>query len=112
MFIQLHMNYYPSLSSLNMTNVYGFILISSYLIQLVTGLLLVMVYSPTASYNNTFNVIVAIGNDHNMGYIIRNLHIIFASVLFFIIYMHLNRGLYINTFISNSHVINLGYVYL
>jgi len=44
-----------------MTNVYGFILISSYLIQLVTGLLLVMVYSPTASYNNTFNVIVAIG---------------------------------------------------
>ena len=104
--ISLHITSYPSTSSFNLTNTLGFLLIMGFALQFVTGLLLVMYYSPTSSYNITFSVVISIGNDHNLGFIIRNFHIIMAGCLFIFLYLHWLRGL-ILYMIYSAHLLNL-----
>ena len=61
-------------------------------IQIVTGVTLAMHYNPNVL--EAFNSIEHIMRDVNNGWLIRYLHSNTASAFFFIVYLHIGRGLY------------------
>ena len=61
-------------------------------IQIITGITLAMHYSPSIS--EAFNSIEHIMRDVNNGWLIRYLHSNTASAFFFLVYLHIGRGLY------------------
>jgi len=74
----LHITFYTSYLGFNYVNTIGFILISLYVIQLVSGLQLSLYYNYSLSYY-AFDTIQFIMKDVNLGYIIRVFHIIGSS---------------------------------
>ena len=61
-------------------------------IQIVTGVTLAMHYNPSVA--EAFNSIEHIMRDVNNGWLIRYLHSNTASAFFFLVYLHIGRGLY------------------
>lgn len=62
------------------------------IIQIVTGITLAMHYNP--SVLEAFNSVEHIMRDVNNGWLIRYLHSNTASAFFFLVYLHIGRGLY------------------
>lgn len=62
------------------------------IIQIVTGVTLAMHYNPSVA--EAFNSIEHIMRDVNNGWLIRYLHANTASAFFFLVYLHIGRGLY------------------
>nr|YP_044725.1 cytochrome b [Abronia graminea]BAD24775.1 cytochrome b [Abronia graminea] len=84
----------PNLSSWwNFGSLLGLCLI----IQIITGILLAMHYTPHISM--AFSSIAHISRDVNYGWLLRNLHANGASMFFFCIYSHIGRGLYYGSFL-------------
>nr|QXX99487.1 cytochrome b [Dimorphostylis asiatica] len=75
---------------------FGFMLFMCLLIQLVTGIFLVMDYSST--HNLVFFNLAHTMMDMNNGWLIRNIHASGASLFFLLIYCHIGRGMYHNSF--------------
>lgn len=67
-------------------------------IQIVTGVTLAMHYTP--SVLEAFNSIEHIMRDVNNGWLIRYLHANTASAFFFLLYLHVGRGLYYGSYKS------------
>lgn len=67
-------------------------------IQIVTGVTLAMHYTPSVS--EAFNSIEHIMRDVNNGWLIRYLHSNTASAFFFLVYLHIGRGLYYGSYKS------------
>nr|ARO74694.1 cytochrome b [Mexistrophia reticulata] len=67
-------------------------------IQVLSGLLLSLHY--TADLTNTFNSVVHIMRDVPSGWLIRSVHANGASFFFLFIYMHMARGLYYQSYIT------------
>ena len=67
-------------------------------IQIVTGVTLAMHYTP--SVLEAFNSVEHIMRDVNNGWLIRYLHANTASAFFFILYLHVGRGLYYGSYKS------------
>ena len=76
----------------NFGSLLGFCLI----IQIVTGVTLAMHYNP--SVLEAFNSVEHIMRDVNNGWLIRYLHSNTASAFFFIVYLHIGRGLYYGSY--------------
>ena len=80
----------------------GFILGITLCLQVVTGLVLSINY--VASRDLAFMSVIHIIRDLDSGWIIRYLHINGASLFFILLYTHLGRGLYFNSFITTPIV--------
>ena len=65
-------------------------------IQIVTGVTLAMHYTPSVS--EAFNSVEHIMRDVNNGWLVRYLHANTASAFFFIMYLHIGRGLYYGSY--------------
>jgi len=65
-------------------------------IQIVTGVTLAMHYNP--SVLEAFNSVEHIMRDVNNGWLIRYLHSNTASAFFFLVYLHISRGLYYGSY--------------
>ena len=67
-------------------------------IQIVTGVTLAMHYTPSAL--EAFNSVEHIMRDVNNGWLVRYLHSNTASAFFFLLYLHIGRGLYYGSYKS------------
>ena len=68
------------------------------IIQIVTGVTLAMHYTP--SVLEAFNSVEHIMRDVNNGWLVRYLHSNTASAFFFLVYLHIGRGLYYGSYKS------------
>jgi ubiquinol-cytochrome c reductase cytochrome b subunit len=65
-------------------------------IQIITGVTLAMHYTP--SVNEAFNSVEHIMRDVNNGWLVRYLHSNTASAFFFLVYLHIGRGMYYGSY--------------
>jgi len=65
-------------------------------IQIVTGVTLAMHYTPTVY--EAFNSVEHIMRDVNNGWLVRYLHSNTASAFFFLVYLHIGRGMYYGSY--------------
>nr|QNV11931.1 cytochrome b [Planorbarius corneus] len=76
------------------------------MMQIVTGLFLSMHY--TSDISNTFNSIIHIMRDVPMGWVFRFLHANGASFFFLFMYLHVGRGLYYQSYLTQSRTWMVG----
>lgn len=77
---------------------FGSLLLICLVIQIITGVTLAMHYNP--SIFEAFNSVEHIMRDVNNGWLIRYLHSNTASAFFFLVYLHIGRGLYYGSYRS------------
>lgn len=65
-------------------------------VQLITGILLAMYYTPSAEL--AFSSVRHIINDVEYGAFVRMFHASGSSVFFFVVYLHIFRGLYYGSY--------------
>ena len=75
---------------------FGSLLAFCLVIQIITGITLAMHYN--SSVLEAFNSVEHIMRDVNNGWLIRYLHSNTASAFFFIVYLHIGRGLYYGSY--------------
>jgi len=75
---------------------FGSLLAFCLIIQIITGVTLAMHYNP--SVLEAFNSVEHIMRDVNNGWLIRYLHSNTASAFFFLVYLHIGRGLYYGSY--------------
>lgn len=75
---------------------FGSLLAFCLIIQIVTGVTLGMHYTPSVS--EAFDSVEHIMRDVNNGWLIRYLHSNTASAFFFLVYLHIGRGLYYGSY--------------
>jgi len=86
----------PQPSNLSYAWNFGSLLAFCLVIQIITGVTLAMHYN--ASVLEAFNSVEHIMRDVNNGWLIRYLHSNTASAFFFIVYLHIGRGLYYGSY--------------
>ena len=77
---------------------FGSLLAFCLIIQIVTGVTLAMHYNPSVA--EAFNSVEHIMRDVNNGWLIRYLHANTASAFFFLVYLHIGRGIYYGSYRS------------
>lgn len=77
---------------------FGSLLAFSLVIQIITGVTLAMHYNP--SVQEAFESVEHIMRDVNNGWLIRYLHSNAASAFFFLVYLHIGRGMYYGSYIA------------
>ena len=87
---------YPTPRNLNYWWTFGGILSFMLAAQIVTGVILVMHYTPHATM--AFSSIEHIMRDVNYGWLIRYLHANGASMFFIAVYIHMFRGMYYGSY--------------
>ena len=75
---------------------FGSLLLLCLVIQIITGVTLAMHYSPNVL--EAFNSIEHIMRDVNNGWLVRYLHSNTASAFFFLVYLHIGRGIYYGSY--------------
>nr|QTA71681.1 cytochrome b [Physunio superbus] len=70
------------------------------LIQIISGLLLAIHYTPNTDH--AFETICHIMRDVNFGWMLRYIHASGASVFFLILYTHMGRGIYYSSYLSQE----------
>lgn len=86
----------PTPSNLSYLWNFGSLLAICLIIQIVTGVTLAMHYTPSVS--EAFNSVEHIMRDVNNGWLIRYLHANTASAFFFLVYLHVGRGIYYGSY--------------
>jgi len=86
----------PQPSNLSYAWNFGSLLAFCLIIQIVSGVTLAMHYNP--SVMEAFNSVEHIMRDVNNGWFIRYLHSNTASAFFFLVYLHIGRGLYYGSY--------------
>ncbi|MFL5121478.1 MAG: cytochrome bc complex cytochrome b subunit [Microvirga sp.] len=87
---------YPTPRNLNYWWTFGAILSLCLASQLITGIILVMHYTPSADH--AFASVEHIMRDVNYGWLIRYMHANGASMFFIAVYVHMLRGLYYGSY--------------
>ena len=87
---------YPTPRNLNYWWTFGAILSFMLGIQILTGVILAMHYTPNADL--AFRSVELIVRDVNYGWLLRNMHAVGASMFFFAVYIHMFRGLYYGSY--------------
>nr|WDA97079.1 cytochrome b [Macaca mulatta]WDA97495.1 cytochrome b [Macaca mulatta] len=87
----------PAPPNLSMWWNFGSLLTACLILQIITGLLLAMHYSPDTS--SAFSSIAHITRDVKYGWITRYLHANGASMLFICLFLHIGRGLYYGSYL-------------
>lgn len=86
----------PTPKNLNWMWIWGIILTFCLVLQIVTGIVLAMHYTPHVDM--AFRSVEHIMRDVNGGYMLRYLHANGASLFFFAVYMHIFRNLYYGSY--------------
>ncbi|HVZ29520.1 MAG TPA: cytochrome b N-terminal domain-containing protein [Asticcacaulis sp.] len=94
---------YPTPKNLNYWWTFGGILSLCLGIQIITGIILAMHYTPTAA--GAFDSVERIMRDVNGGWLIRYTHANGASMFFFAVYIHMFRGLYYGSYKAPREVL-------
>ena len=94
---------YPTPRNLNYWWTFGGILTLCLMVQIITGLILVMHYTPSA--DQAFNSVEHIMRDVNYGWLIRYTHANGASMFFIAVYIHMFRGLYYSSYKAPREVL-------
>ena len=87
---------YPTPRNLNYWWTFGAILSLMLGLQILTGVILAMHYTPHADL--AFKSVELIVRDVNYGWLLRNMHACGASMFFFAVYIHMLRGLYYGSY--------------
>jgi len=87
---------YPTPRNLNYWWTFGAILSFMLGMQILTGVILAMHYTPNADL--AFRSVELIVRDVNYGWLLRNMHAVGASMFFFAVYVHMFRGLYYGSY--------------
>ncbi|MEI6187229.1 MAG: cytochrome b/b6 [Alphaproteobacteria bacterium] len=72
-------------------------------LQILTGIFLAMHYSPDAA--TAFDSVENIMRNVNYGWLIRYMHAVGASIFFFVVYIHISRGMYYGSFKSPREMV-------
>ncbi|MCA0406311.1 MAG: cytochrome b/b6 [Proteobacteria bacterium] len=94
---------YPVPRNLNYFWTFGGILMFVLIAQIVTGIVLVMHYTPHTSM--AFDSIEGIMRDVNWGWLMRYMHANGASMFFVAVYIHIARGLYYGSYKAPREVL-------
>ncbi len=86
----------PTPKNLNWWWIFGIVLAFCLVLQIVTGIVLAMHYTPDASM--AFASVEHIMRDVNSGYMLRYLHANGGSLFFFAVYVHIFRGLFYGSY--------------
>ncbi|MCP1337500.1 cytochrome b [Futiania mangrovi] len=90
------LNAFPTPKNLNYWYTFGGILTFMLVVQIITGVVLVMHYTPHTDY--AFASIEHIMRDVNSGWLLRYIHMNGASMFFIAVYIHIFRGLYYGSY--------------
>lgn len=85
----------PTPTSISFVWNMGFLLGIALIIQIITGLVLSINYTPATRL--AFESVVHIIRDIDSGWIVRYIHINGASLFFILLYLHIARGVYFNS---------------
>ncbi len=101
--IREHVTEYPAPRNLNYMWNFGSLALTVLVLQILTGIFLVMYYKPSAEltfggYTVAFDSVERIMRDINFGWLIRYMHAVGASAFFVVVYMHIARGLYYGSY--------------
>ncbi|MEM9095487.1 MAG: cytochrome b/b6 [Pseudomonadota bacterium] len=91
-----HLMTFPTPKNLNYAYVFGGILAVCLVVQIVTGIVLAMHYTPHIDY--AFASVEHIMRDVNSGWWLRYAHSNGASMFFIAVYLHIFRGLYYGSY--------------
>ena len=86
----------PTPKNLNWMWIWGIVLAFCLVLQIITGIVLAMHYTPQADL--AFASVEHIMRNVNGGYMLRYLHSNGASLFFFAVYLHIFRGLYYGSY--------------
>jgi ubiquinol-cytochrome c reductase cytochrome b/c1 subunit len=87
---------YPTPRNLNYWWTFGGILTFMLGVQMITGIVLAMHYTPHVDF--AFNSVEGIMRDVNYGWLLRYIHASGASFFFVAVYMHMARGMYYGSY--------------
>src|SRR5271163_2781160 len=87
---------YPTPRNLNYWWTFGGILAFMLTVQILTGIVLAMHYTPNV--NLAFNSVESIMRDVNYGWLLRYIHANGASFFFVAVYIHIARGMYYGSY--------------
>lgn len=101
--IKSQLTEYPAPKNLNYMWNFGSLALLVLVLQILTGVFLVMYYKPSAAetfggFTVAFDSVERIMRDVNFGWLIRYMHAVGASMFFVVIYMHIGRGLYYGSY--------------
>jgi len=101
--IKSQLTEYPVPKNLNYMWNFGSLALLVLVLQILTGIFLVMYYKPSAEltyggYTVAFDSVERIMRDINFGWLIRYMHAVGASAFFVVVYMHIARGLYYGSY--------------
>jgi len=94
---------YPTPRNLNYWWTFGGILSVMLVVQILTGIVLVMHYTPHVDY--AFSSVELIMRDVNWGWMLRYTHANGASMFFVAVYIHMLRGLYYGSYKAPREVL-------
>jgi len=102
-YIRYHLIEYPTPKNLNYWYAFGSIALIILTIQIATGIFLAMDYKPSAvasggGFSVAFDSVERIMRDVNDGWLLRYMHAVGASAFFFVIYLHMARGMYYGSY--------------
>lgn len=87
---------YPTPKNLNFWYFFGVFSLVVLINQIVTGIWLAMVYTPTSA--DAFSSVEHIMRDVPFGWLLRYMHAVGASAFFIVIYLHMYRGIMYGSF--------------
>lgn len=94
---------FPTPKNLNYFWTFGGILAVMLVVQILTGVILVMHYTPHVDY--AFQSVEHIMRDVNSGWMIRYMHANGASMFFIAVYIHIFRGMYYGSYKAPREVL-------
>jgi ubiquinol-cytochrome c reductase cytochrome b/c1 subunit len=94
---------FPTPKNLNYWWTFGGILALMLTLQIITGIVLVMHYTPQADL--AFNSVEHIMRDVNYGWLLRYMHANGASMFFIAVYIHIFRGMYYGSYKAPREVL-------
>lgn len=90
---------YPTPTNLTYVWNFGIFALAALIIQILTGIILVMHYTPHLDL--AFVSIEHIMRDVNMGWLLRYIHANGASIFFIVVYAHIFRGLFYGSYLNS-----------
>ena len=96
--IKSHLQSYPCPNNINSFWNIGFLLGISIVLQLITGILLALHYTPDINYSY-YSII----REVYYGWSLRYIHSNGASFVFIVLFIHIGRGLYYGSYYYNSN---------
>jgi len=94
---------YPTPANLSYFWNFGFLALVCLIFQIITGIILAMHYTPHVDL--AFFSVEHIMRDVNYGYFLRYAHANGASAFFFIVYLHLLKGLYYGSYVFPRQIL-------